>query len=281
MSFSGKVAAISGAGSGIGRELSLQLSRAGCHLAISDINPAALAAVAAECWQPSVTVTTQVLDVADRGAMLAWADQVVADHGQVNLIFNNAGVALGSTIEGMAFEDLEWIMGINFWGVVNGTLAFLPHLKASGDGHVINMSSVFGLAAMPGQSGYNAAKFAVRGFTESLRIELDMKRSPVTATSVHPGGIKTNIARASRMRNNMIGFMVTDLNQGISDFEKKFITTPARAAEIILKGVAAKKRRILVGPDAYVFDWIVRLFPSGYQAIVVRAAGRMMRKSGA
>ena len=151
------------------------------------------------CEGLGVKVTSQHLDVADRAAVYAWADQVVADHGKVNLIFNNAGVALGATVEAMSYEDFEWLMDINFWGVVYGTKAFLPHLKASGEGHVVNLSSVFGLISVPSQSAYNAAKFAVRGFTDTLRMELEIEGAPVSCTTVHPGGIKTNIARNARM----------------------------------------------------------------------------------
>ena len=139
------------------------------------------------------------LDVADRDAVYAWADSVVADHGRVNLIFNNAGVALGATVESMSYEDFEWLMNINFWGVVYGTKAFLPYLKLSGEGHIVNLSSVFGLISVPSQSAYNAAKFAVRGFTDSLRMELEIEGANVSVTTIHPGGIKTNIARNARM----------------------------------------------------------------------------------
>ena len=151
-------------------------------------------------------VTSQVVDVADRAAVFAWADQVVADHGKVNLIFNNAGVALGATIEAMSYEDFEWLMDINFWGVVHGTKAFLPHLITSGEGHIVNLSSVFGLLGIPSQSAYNAAKFGVRGFTDALRIELDVAKNGVSCTTVHPGGIKTNIARNARMDDSVAGF---------------------------------------------------------------------------
>ncbi len=176
---------------------------------------------------------------------------VAAAHGRVNLIFNNAGVALSSTVDGMQYDDLDWIIGINFWGVVHGTKAFLPHLKASGEGHIVNTSSVFGLFAQPGMGAYNASKYAVRGFTESLRQELDLMDCGVSATTVHPGGIKTNIARASRVSPSVNGLLVRDAQQGREEFEKFFITTPEKAAGIILDGVRANKRRVLVGPDAY------------------------------
>ncbi len=193
--FNGRVAAITGAGSGIGRALAIDLARRGAHLALADIDDAGLAETVAQCEGRGVKITSQHLDVADRAAVEAWAEQVVADHGKVNLIINNAGVALGATIESMSYEDFEWLMGINFWGVVYGTKAFLPHLKASGEGHVVNLSSVFGLVSVPSQSAYNAAKFAVRGFTDTLRMELAIEGAPVSVTTIHPGGIKTNIAK--------------------------------------------------------------------------------------
>ncbi len=193
--FEGRVAAITGAGSGIGRALAKDLARRGAHLALSDIDETGLAETVAMCEGRGVKVTSQLLDVSDRAAMEAWAEAVVADHGKVNFIFNNAGVALGATVEGESYEDFEWLMNINFWGVVYGTKAFLPHLKAAGDGHIINLSSVFGLISIPSQSAYNSAKFAVRGFTDSLRMELEIDPCGVSSTTVHPGGIKTNIAR--------------------------------------------------------------------------------------
>jgi NAD(P)-dependent dehydrogenase (short-subunit alcohol dehydrogenase family) len=268
--FENKVAAITGAGSGIGRSLALELGQRGCGLALSDVDEAGVEATAAQASGLGVEVTSQQVDVADRDAVYAWADQVVRDHGKVNLIFNNAGVALGSTVEKMAYEDFEWLMNINFWGVVYGTKAFLPYLKATGDGHIINISSVFGLAGIPSQSAYNSAKFAVRGFTESLRQELDMLDFGVSASCVHPGGIKTSIARSSRMDDS-----IQDLGLGSPDednrkkFEKAFITSADKAAKEILAGVQRNQRRILVGPDARVYDWMVRLLPTAYQRVAV------------
>lgn len=267
--FEGKVAAITGASSGIGRSLAIALAKGGCEVALCDVNELGLEETASQARAHGVKVSTATVDVADKDAVYAWADKVVAEHGRVNLIFNNAGVALGATVEAMSYEDFEWLMGINFWGVVYGTKAFLPHLKASGDGHVVNVSSVFGIAGIPSQSAYNSAKFAVRGFTESLRQELEMTGVPVSATSVHPGGIQTNIARSARWHKSL-----DDLGIGSEDqagkVERSFITTPDKAARIILRAVANNRRRVLVGPDAYVFDWVVRLFPSTYQSITQR-----------
>lgn len=283
-SFNGRVAAITGAASGMGRALALALAREGCHLALADKNgPGLLQTVAiikASTLAP-VTITTQVLDVSDREAVQAWASETFVQHGQVNLIFNNAGVALSSTVEGVDYADLEWIVGINFWGVVHGTKAFLPYLKASGDGHVVNTSSVFGLFAQPGMSGYNATKFAVRGFTESLRQELDLQRCGVSATCVHPGGIRTDICRSSRIDANMTGFLIHSEQQARADFEKLFITDADKAAKVILQGVRHNKRRVLIGRDAYFLDLLARCLPAAYQALVVLASKRMAPKSRA
>ncbi len=267
-SFENKVAAITGAGSGIGRELAIELGRRKCHLALSDVNEDGLQETVEQVQSSRVRVTSQKVDVADREAVYAWADQVVEDHGKASLIFNNAGVALASTVEGMSYGDFEWLMDVNFWGVVYGTKAFLPHLKTSGEGHIVNISSIFGLAGIPSQSAYNAAKFAVRGFTESLRQELDMMSCGVSATSVHPGGIKTAIARSGRIDSSIRDLGIDDVDTG-AKFERAFITGADKAARVILDGVRRDDRRILIGPDARVFDWLVRLFPSSYQRLAV------------
>jgi len=267
-SFENKVAAITGAGSGIGRALAVELGRQKCDVALSDVDEQGLLETVEQVRGLGVHVTSQRVDVADREAVHAWADQVVNEHGKANLIFNNAGVALASTVEGMSYGDFEWLMDVNFWGVVYGTKAFLPHLKASGDGHIINVSSVFGLAGIPSQSAYNSAKFAVRGFTESLRQELDMMSYGVSASSVHPGGIKTGIARSSRIDRSVRDLGISDTDSR-ERFEKTFITGADKAARVILDGVRRNQRRILVGPDARVFDWVVRLLPSTYQRITI------------
>ncbi|HEX7132419.1 MAG TPA: SDR family NAD(P)-dependent oxidoreductase [Iamia sp.] len=271
--FRDKVAAITGAASGIGRSLSLELARRGAHLALSDVDEAGLAETELRAKRAGVEVTTARVDVADRAAVETWADRVVADHGRVNLIANNAGVAVGATVEGTSYEDFEWLMGINFWGVVYGTKAFLPHLKAAGEGHVVNISSIFGLMGIPSQSAYNSAKFAVRGFTEALRMELDIERGGVSATSIHPGGIKTNIARNARIGGGLdeIG---QDPEAARRDFEKLFITSPDKAARQIVRAVQLDKRRALVGPDAKVFDVLSKLPPGINQRLVARGAGR-------
>jgi short-subunit dehydrogenase len=277
-SFQGKVAAITGAGSGMGRTLALSLGRRGCHLALSDVNEAGLAETIAGTSALGVKVTSRKVDVAQREQVYAWADEVVRDHGRCNLIFNNAGVAHSSTIEGTDYKDFEWIVNINFWGVVYGTKAFLPHLKASGEGHIVNISSLFGLLSVPGQGTYNATKFAVRGFTEALREELDVTHSPVSATCVHPGGIKTNIARDARMDKSLEVLGITDPERGRRSFEKMFRVTPEDAAEIILSGVERNARRVLVGQDAVALDLLQRLLPSTYQRIVVAATRRTVAR---
>ncbi|MCC2636389.1 MAG: short chain dehydrogenase/reductase family oxidoreductase [Moraxellaceae bacterium] len=268
-----KVAAITGAGSGIGRATAILMASKGCHLALSDVNETGLADTAAKCLQHGVKVTTRKVDVASREQMYAWADEVVADHGLVNIIFNNAGVALGATVEDMQYSDFEWLMGVNFWGVVYGTKAFLPHIKTAGEGAVVNVSSVFGLIAVPTQSAYNAAKFAVKGFTEALREEMEIEGSNIGVTCVHPGGIKTNIARNARVTETpgMVDVKST------RDFEKAFTTTAEDAALAVVDAIMKNKRRLLIGKDAYVIDLLQRTLPTAYQTLLV-AGARSRRK---
>jgi butyryl-CoA dehydrogenase len=271
------VAAITGAGSGIGRALAEELAWRGCHLALADIDTAGLAETADRCVGAGsgVKVTTQQLDVADRPAVCDWADRVVGDHGQVNLIFNNAGVGLGATIESMSFEDLDWLLGINLGGVLNGTKAFLPHLVASGEGHVVNLSSVFGLISIPTQSAYNAAKFAVRGFTDALRIELEIERRPVSCTTVHPGGVRTNIVRNARLDPSTDA--LTGGDDPVVGFDRIARTTPESAARQILRAVERNRRRVLVGPDAKFIDVVSRLPCAFYQRSLI-FGGRLARR---
>ena len=278
--FADRVAAITGAASGIGRALAEDLARRGAHLALADVDDEGLAETVARCEGLGVKVTAQHLDVADRAAVYAWADQVVADHGRVNLIFNNAGVALGATIEAMRYEDFEWLMGINFWGVVYGTKAFLPHLKASGEGHVVNLSSVFGLVSIPSQSAYNAAKFAVRGFTDTLRMELEIEGAPVSVTTVHPGGIKTNIARQRAHGPECRRDDRRCAEAARADFERLFITSPEKAAHQILTAVQHDRRRVLIGPDAKAIDLVARLPAGLYQSALTRGARAGARRHG-
>jgi short-subunit dehydrogenase len=269
--FKNKVAAITGAASGMGRTLSLELARRGCHLALSDVNEEGLNETANLARQQGVKVTTCRLDVAQRDAVYAWADQVATEHGKVNLVFNNAGVALTVGLDSVKHSDFEWIMGINFWGVVYGTQAFLPHLKRSGDGHIINISSLFGLMAVPTQGTYNAAKFAVRGYTEALRMELDIANCGVSATCVHPGGIATNIAKSGRIDPSIEKATGVSIEKHRKRADKLInVTSPESAALQILKAVENNARRVLVGNDAKFLDKLIRLLGAGYQSVVVK-----------
>ncbi len=275
--FKNKVAAITGAASGMGRTLALELARRGCHLALSDVNEVGLAETAQMASKLGVKVTTAKVNVADREAVTVWADQAAADHGKVNLVFNNAGVALGAFLDTVSPKDFEWIMGINFWGVVWGTQAFLPHLKKAGEGHVINTSSLFGLLSLPTQGTYNASKFAVRGFTEALRQELDIENCGVSATCVHPGGIRTNIARDAKMDHSITAKTGGSAQAAKEKFDKLLNTTSAESAALqILRAVEGNKRRVVVGPDAKFLDLLVRLCGSWYQPMTTFFAKKGM-----
>jgi NADP-dependent 3-hydroxy acid dehydrogenase YdfG len=269
--FAGKVAVVTGAGSGIGQALAIELARSGAKLAISDVDLEGLADTEERLRAIGAPVRSDRLDVTEREAVLAYADTVKEHFGTVNQIYNNAGIAFTGDIEVSQFKDIERVMDVDYWGVVNGTKAFLPHLIASGDGHVVNISSIFGLFSVPGQAAYNSAKFAVRGFTEALRQEMIVAGHPVKVTTVHPGGIKTAIAR------NMTAAEGLDKEELAQTFDKKLASTsPQKAARIILDGVRKNKARVLVGPDAKVLDLIVRLTGSGYQRLVAAATARTM-----
>jgi NADP-dependent 3-hydroxy acid dehydrogenase YdfG len=269
--FAGKVAVVTGAGSGIGQALAVELARSGASLAISDVNTEGLAVTEERLKAIGAPVKADRLDVTEREAFELYADAVKEHFGKVNQIYNNAGIAFAGDIEVSAFKDIEKVMDVDFWGVVNGTKVFLPHLIESGDGHVINVSSVFGLFSVPGQAAYNAAKFAVRGFTEALRQEMELAKHPVKVTTVHPGGIKTNIVR------NMTAVESVDKERLTQTFDKKLAnTSPEKAAQIILDGVRKNKARVLVGPDAKVLDIIVRITGSGYQRLFSTVMARMV-----
>ena len=269
--FQNKVAAITGAGSGIGQQLALLLAKEGCHLSLSDVNEQGLIETVEKLKDTDVRVTIKKLDVADQVAVKAWAEETVQDHGSVNMIFNNAGVALASTVEGASYEELEWIVNINFWGVVYGTKEFLPFIKQTGDGHIVNISSLFGLTAQPTQSAYNATKFAVRGFTESLRQELDMENCGVSALCVHPGGIRTNIANSAKM-NDSLKTLGMNPEKSAKSFNKLLRCPPEEAARQILEAVKTDKRRLLIGNDAKALDLLQRLLPTGYQKVIALAS---------
>jgi len=270
-SFQGRVGVVTGAASGIGRSLALALAAEGAQLALSDVDTEGLAETASLARACGAQVHEQRLDVADREAVVAYAETVVEQYGAVHLVINNAGIALTGDVVDMTFKDVERIIDVDFWGVAHGTMAFLPHLIASGEGTLVNISSLFGLIGMPGQSAYNAAKFAVRGFTESLRQELLISGQPVTVTCVHPGGIKTNIVRNSTAVGGHDAAALSEL------FDAKLArTTPDRAAEVILDGARRGRARVLIGADAKALDLLQRLTGSGYQRLVALAARRVM-----
>jgi NAD(P)-dependent dehydrogenase (short-subunit alcohol dehydrogenase family) len=254
---------ITGAGSGIGRALALRLSAHGCPVAIVDADEDALQETAAALAGP---VMTRTLDVRDRHGQLAFAAEVAEwAPAPIGAVFNNAGVALSSTVTDASPEDDEWLLAVNFDGVIHGVRAFLPLLLKQGSGAIVNTSSVFGLAGIPYQSAYCASKFAVRGFTESLRHEL--AGTGVRAITVHPGGVRTNIVRNGRMHADPRGLNRTR-EEMAAEFEANVRTTPERAAEIIHRGVDAGRTRILVGPDAYLFDVLTRIAPTNYFRIL-------------
>ena len=262
----------------MGRELALELAARGCALSLSDVNTKGLEETAKLAKAKGVKVTTAKLDVASREAVYDWAEQTAKDHGGVNLIFNNAGVALNAPLDTISQKDFEWIVDINFWGVVYGSQAFLPHLKASGDGHIINTSSLFGLIGTPGTGAYSATKFAVRGYTESLRIEMDMMNCGVSATCVHPGGIRTEINRSARIAEGTEKLFGVSGEKARDKFDKLLNTTSAnKAARIILRAVEKNSRRVVVGPDAKFMDIIVRLLGSAYQPLIAANTKRMLR----
>ncbi|SIR81831.1 SDR family NAD(P)-dependent oxidoreductase [Williamsia sterculiae] len=272
--FHGKVAVVTGAASGMGRDLAIQLGQKGARVAISDMNPVGLEETERLVKATGAQVHSQLLNVAEREAVLEYADAVIEHYGTVNLVFNNAGIAYHGEVERTEFKDFERIMDVDYWGVVNGTKAFLPHLIASGDGHVVNTSSLFGIMSQPGQSAYNAAKFAVRGFTESLNMEMQVAGHPVKVTCVHPGGIKTAIGRNMTVAEGGDAKAMADL------FDRYLATTSSpKAASIILKAVEREHARVLVGADAKVLDALIRLVGSYYQAFSAKVAKRVIPRS--
>ncbi|QZY29762.1 SDR family NAD(P)-dependent oxidoreductase [Nocardioides coralli] len=267
-----KVVVITGAGSGIGRALALDCAARGSLLALSDVDEAGLAEtvdLAKNVGAREVHATR--LDVADRDAFATYAAEVVEHFGRVNVLVSNAGVALAGDLTDLDDDDMRWIVDINFWGVVHGTRAFLPHLIASGDGHVVTISSLFGLISMPGQSMYNATKYAVRGLSEALREEMLIAGHPVGVTVVHPGGIRTAIARNARVSGREDKQATADL------FDRKLARMSAeRAAAVIVDAVLKNRARCLVGLDAHALHHLAKLLGSRYQDVIARASRKVL-----
>jgi short-subunit dehydrogenase len=273
----GAACAVTGAAGGIGRALALELAARGADLALADRDEAGLQAVAAEIAKTSPRkVSVHRVDVAEPGQIADFAIAATSAHPGLNIVINNAGVALMGMFNEVEQAQMEWLMNINFWGVVHGTRAFLPHLAQKPEAHIVNLSSIFGIIAPPGQTAYAAAKFAVRGFSESLRHELQMAGSPVKLSVVHPGGVATNIARNSR-----IGTGMTDnarRAQSIERFDAVAKTTPAAAALRIIEGIEKNQPRILIGNDARFMDLLQRLRPGTYWKVLARRIEKAMQK---
>ncbi len=272
--FEDKTAVITGAGSGIGKALALALGAEGCHLAISDVNQEGLAETQSRLADMGVRVHAEILDVADRAAFYGYAERLIKNFGPVQIVINNAGVSLTADLLNVSYEDYEWIFNINFWGMVYGSKAFLPHLLEQEEAWITNVSSIFGIVAVPTQGTYVSTKFAIRGFTETLREEL--LETKVNVACVHPGGIKTNIARSGKYDPKTLG--TSDNERLIRNFDKLAPTTPEQAAQVILQGMEKRQARIIIGKDAKRLAWLQRLFPSGYQKIVARRYLKVVKK---
>ena len=267
----GRVAVVTGAGSGIGRATAQLLAQRGCKLAISDVNSAGLSETTELIQAAGGEVLRHTLDVADRAAVYAYADTVAEAWGGANIVINNAGVALAQPVKELNYADWEWVFNINFWGVVHGTHAFMPQLLAGEAGHIVNISSLFGLIGVPSQAAYCASKFAVRGFNESLRGELD--GTQVNITSVHPGGIDTNIAAASRFTAGPDG--KRDKAGAVKAFKQAAITSPEQAAQQIVQGIERNTPRVVIGRDAKFVGTVERLLPTGYHGLLRRYLNKL------
>jgi NAD(P)-dependent dehydrogenase (short-subunit alcohol dehydrogenase family) len=268
MKVEGRTAVVTGAASGIGRGTAQALAKRGCNLAIADLNEEGLAETAALAAAHRVKVSRHRLDVAGRDAVAAFPEAVLAAHGGADLLFNNAGVAIGGTFEQVAEEDFDWLMETNFWGVVRMTRAFLPLLRSSDSARIVNVSSIFGIIAPPGQTAYCASKFAVRAFSESLRRELEAEGAKIGVTVVHPGGVNTSIAKNARPPR---GLNDPDLEAQKARFEKFLRMPPEKAGEIIVGGVEKERPRVLVGGDARFMAIVERMAPVGYWKFLGRA----------
>jgi NAD(P)-dependent dehydrogenase (short-subunit alcohol dehydrogenase family) len=268
----GTVAIVTGAGSGIGRALALALARQGCALALADKDAHDVATVAADAKRAGAArVSSHAVDVADLAAMTRFRDEVQAAHGRAQLLVNNAGVALGGEFEELALDDMRWLMEVNFWGTVYGTRLFLPLLRAERQAHIVTISSIFGIVGVAGQTAYAASKFAVRGFSEALRHELGHSHSRIRVTTVHPGGVRTNIARNARLPPR---FDPERREQMVKRFDRLARTMPDQAAERILRGIRRDQGRILVGADARLMAVLQWLLPVRYWRILDRLLKR-------
>jgi len=271
----GTAAAVTGAAGGIGRALALELAARGADLALADRDEAGLASVAAEIGAKQ-KVTTHRIDVGEPADIQAFAQAAIAAHPSLNILINNAGVALMGRFCEIDQSQMEWLMNINFWGTVHATRAFLPHLSTRPEAHIVNLSSIFGIIAPPGQTAYCASKFAVRGFSESLRHELQMANSPVRLSVVHPGGVATNIARNARTGN-----LMTDnarRAEAIDRFDKVATKSPGAAAARIMHGIERNEPRILIGSDARFMDLLQRFRPAAYWAMMARRIEKMANR---
>ncbi|HYP30237.1 MAG TPA: SDR family NAD(P)-dependent oxidoreductase [Burkholderiaceae bacterium] len=271
----GGVAVLTGAASGIGAALAANLARRGMHLALVDLNAAGLEATAAQARAADVTVSTHVLDVADHAAVAALPAAVLAAHGRVTALVNNAGVALGGLFQQVSAEDFDWLMAINFGATVRLTRAFLPALGRERAAQLVNVSSIFGIIAPPGQTAYAASKFAVRGFSESLRHELQMSGSPIGVTLVHPGGVRTAISENARLAQ---GLDAAQVQSERANWRSLLVLDPATAAEVIATGIERRAPRVLVGSDAKGAAIVQRLFPVTYWKHVARDIARRVKR---
>lgn len=275
---SGSAAAVTGAASGIGRALAQQLAARGCDLALADRDEAGLQTLAAEIGRDTGRrVSVHRLDVADAGQIQGFAEAAIAAHPALNILINNAGVALLGTFAEVEQAQMEWLININFWGVVHGTRAFLPHLEKQREAHIVNLSSIFGIVAPPGQTAYCAAKFAVRGFSESLRHELAVANSPVRVSVVHPGGVATNIARNARSGGGVDNAQRSEMIDRFDVMAKK---TPPAAAARIIEGIEKNQPRILVGSDARFLDLLQRFRPATYWKFLAKRMEKMAKQKG-
>jgi short-subunit dehydrogenase len=266
---------VTGAAGGIGRALALELAARGADLALADRDEAGLASVAAEIGNKQ-KVTTHRVDVGEPADIQAFAQAAIAAHPSLNILINNAGVALMGQFCEIDQSQMEWLMNINFWGTVHATRAFLPHLATRPEAHIVNLSSIFGIIGPPGQTAYCASKFAVRGFSESLRHELQAEKSPVQLSVVHPGGVATNIARNCRT-----GSLITDnarRSEAIDRFDKVATKSPAAAAMRIIQGIERNEPRILIGSDARFMDLLQRFRPTAYWAVLAKRIEKMANR---